>query len=102
MSSDGDLRIALEEPETKRRNKDLPEGKIKYDEDEPNLVETFQKSEVGRAWLKRICKRVLEDFDQDWESTKEYRERQAQDFKLFAGTLPAKDFPFEHCANTIV
>lgn len=82
---------------------DLPKskkgGKIKYDEDEPNLCETFMKTEAGRQWLKKLCRRVIEDFDQDFDSTSEYRERMKADWKIFAGVLPPKDFPYKSSAN---
>jgi hypothetical protein len=99
MSADGETEVAIEEPEDKKPSKDRPKGKIKYDEDDPNLVEVFVKSEVGRKWLKKIARRVREDFDADFESTTEYRERFAADFRIFAGELPPKEFPYKESAN---
>ncbi len=97
MSNDPE--VAVEEPEDKEPSKDLPKGKLKYSEDEPNLVPTFVKSEVGKEWLKKIARRVREDFDADFESSQEYRQRFANDFKIFAGELPKKDFPYKSSAN---
>lgn len=93
---DGELSITLDEPEPK---KPAIKGKVKYDEDEPNLVEIFKKSETGRAWLKRLVARAFDDFEEDWESTEQYRRQMASDFQLFAGTMPKKEFPFKDCAN---
>lgn len=97
MSDDSDeLRIELKDDKPDKPKKG---SRVKYDEDEPNLVETFMKSDAGRRWLKKICARVVQDFDQDFESTEEYRKRFADDFKIFAGDLPKKDYPYKGCAN---
>ena len=73
-----------------------------YDEDEANLVETFMEHPVGRKALKRIASQVIEDFDDARESDEGYRERMAEDWKLLAGELPPKRWPFEHAANAHV
>lgn len=98
MPGDGDeIRVELD------RDADKPEkpkeGAVKYSEDEPNLVETFVKTEAGRNWLKKISRRVREDFDADFESTEQYRKRMADDFLVFAGDLPPKEFPYKDSAN---
>lgn len=75
------------------------EQSIVYDEDALNLVPAFKGSEEGKRFLKRISNKVDADFEADWESSRAYRERQASDWKLFAGDLPPKDFPFTDAAN---
>lgn len=75
------------------------EQSIVYDEDALNLVPAFKASEEGKRYLKRISNKVDSDFENDWESSSAYRERQANDWKLFAGDLPPKDFPFTDAAN---
>lgn len=97
---DGD-EISVELPED-GEYRELKKKKLKYSEDEPNLVPIFMKSRNGRDWLKKIAKRVREDFDADWESTEEYRRRKADDFKIFAGDLPPKSFPYKSSANAHV
>lgn len=100
---DGDeLTIELPENEQDQEVQELKKKKLKYDENEPNLVPIFMKSKNGRQWLKKIAKRVREDFDEDFESTEEYRKRKAEDFKIFAGDLPPKNFPFKDSANAHV
>jgi hypothetical protein len=78
---------------------EVPEEAIVYDEDALNLVPDFVKSEEGKRYLQRISTKVDSDFNADWDSTEAYRERQAADWKLFAGDLPEKDFPFQDAAN---
>lgn len=73
-----------------------------YDEDEPNLVDTFSEHPEGVIALKKLSEKVTQDFDAAWEATEEYRERMAQDWTLFSGDLPEKTFPFEDAANTHV
>ncbi len=100
--ADGIDDLHIELPDEKGSKDELRDKKLKYDEEEPNLVFTFMKSETGRKWLKRIAKRVIDDFEEDWQSTAEYRERKAADFKIFAGDLPKKTFPYESSANAHV
>src|SRR6478736_4917840 len=75
------------------------EKSIIYDEDSLNLVTAFKMTEEGKKYLKKISSKVHEDYEKDWESSKDYRERTAADWKLFAGDLPPKDFPFKDSAN---
>ncbi len=79
--------------------KDDEEPAIVYDEDALNLVEAFKETEEGRKYLKRISSKVDSDFQADWDASDEYRQRAKDDWKLFAGDLPPKDFPFEDSAN---
>ncbi len=78
---------------------EVPEEAIVYDEDALNLVPDFVKSEEGKRYLQRISTKVDSDFSSDWDSTEEYRQRQADDWRLFAGDLPEKEFPFADAAN---
>jgi hypothetical protein len=70
-----------------------------YDEEDPNLVAAFQDHEEGEEALKKIVQYARDCFDDSWDSSSEYRDRVAKDWKLFAGDLPKKSFPFENCAN---
>lgn len=70
-----------------------------YEDDAANLVPIFEGHTEGREFLDDIEQRVLSDFDTDWSSTQEHRERRAADWKLFAGELTPKDHPWEDSAN---
>lgn len=72
---------------------------LEYDENTPNIVTVLAQSEAGKRTLRKIAMFCGECFDSAWSSTAEYRMRVAQDWKLFAGYLPEKTFPFKHCAN---
>lgn len=84
---------------------DEPDGEAKagpmppYDDMAPNLVPVFRKSEKGKAALKRIITKVIDDFQSAFDSCQAYRERHAADWKLFAGELPPKSGPFADSAN---
>lgn len=81
---------------------EVVEDLFEYDERSPNLCAQFAAHQDGEAALEKIARMVVEDFDADWENSEEYRDRFARDWKLFAGELPPKEFPFENCANTHV
>lgn len=78
---------------------DKKESKVVYDDMAVNLVPVFEKTDDGKEALKRISHRVRDDFDTAWDSAEEYRERQANDWRIFAGELPPKTFPFKDSAN---
>lgn len=70
-----------------------------YDEEQPNLVEQFISHPDGKKELRTIADEVKRNFDSDFESAEEYRNRVADDWRIFAGELPAKDWPFDGAAN---
>lgn len=70
-----------------------------YDDDDENLALVFAETEKGLKALKAISSQVVDDFDDDWESSEEYRERAKADWLIFAGELPKKKFPYESSAN---
>jgi len=70
-----------------------------YEDDAVNLVPIFEAHADGIDALEEIEERVTTDFDDDWRSTEEHRSRRAADWKLFAGELTPKEFPWENCAN---
>src|SRR5690348_14245849 len=77
-----------------------PKDKVPpYSDDSMNLVEEFSKSKQGVAYLKKISTKVDDDFRTDWEDSSDYREKQKANWKIFAGDLPEKDWPFEDSAN---
>lgn len=69
------------------------------DDDEQNLAAVFMAHPDGKEALAKISKQVITDFDDDWEATEEYRQRMADDWKLFAGELPKKEWPYDKSAN---
>jgi hypothetical protein len=86
-----------EEPAEDEVETEAPE--LVYNEEEPNLVPIFLEHPEGEDILRKIADRVKTDFDDDWESTEEHRERRADTWKLFSGQLDPKDFPWTDCAN---
>lgn len=78
---------------------DPDEVVISYDEDSLNLVPIFCETDEGKEYLRKISDKVSNDFESDWESSSEYRDRRKRDWKIFAGDLPPKEFPFKDAAN---
>lgn len=75
------------------------EKPVIYDEDAPNLVPIFMESEAGKKALKKLSTTIVDEYQTTWDATEEYRQRLARDWRVFAGELPAKDWPFKDCAN---
>lgn len=74
-------------------------GPFIFDEASANLVFEFEASDEGRKILKKCAKQVCEDFDSAWDASEEYRQRQADNYKIYAGFLPPKEHPFKNCSN---
>ncbi len=75
---------------------------FEYDEMAPNLIPVFETHPAGREALRDIARTVHDDFPEAWDSTEEYRESMAKDWKLYAGELPPKSFPHNNSANAHV
>lgn len=90
---DADIEVDLEDDGKPK------EAALEYSDDEENLVPVFMATEKGKKALKEISKQVIEDFDAMWEGNEEYRMRMADDWKIFAGQLPKKTFPWDKSAN---
>lgn len=88
--------------ETDEDDPEREEGPFEYQEDAPNLVDRFVEHEQGRRALKLVGEKVRRDMDSAWESSEPYREKRAQEWKIFTGELPEKDFPFKDAANAHV
>ena len=80
-------------------NPDEPEERVEYEESAGNLVDIFESTKMGADALRTIVDDCKAKFDSAWDSTEEYRQRVAQDWKLFCGDLKPKSFPFQNCAN---
>jgi hypothetical protein len=87
------------EVDTECTSDDPEDVVIQYDEDALNLVPIFMETEQGKDYLKRISDKVSDDFQADWDSSEDYRSRRKADWKIFAGDLPPKEFPFKDAAN---
>jgi hypothetical protein len=70
-----------------------------WDDEDPNLVVTFEEHERGREALKTIADDVIRKFDTAWDGSDEYRHKVAEDLRIFSGDLKKKTFPFADCAN---
>lgn len=75
---------------------------IKYEEDDPNLVEAFSKVAKGKKFLRKFSDDVIQRFDDCFDNSREYRERLAEDWRIFSGDLPPKQPPFENVSNAHV
>lgn len=73
-----------------------------YDEDSTNLAVDFAKHPDGEAALKKLGNKIVDEFDEDFEMSEPRRKRIADDWKLFAGDLPMKEWPFKNAANANV
>lgn len=72
---------------------------LQYNDDDPNLVEAFMAAEEGRTALEDIANIVVKRFDADFEASSKYRQRMADDMRLFFGDLPPKEFPYQNSPN---
>jgi hypothetical protein len=91
------LRLRVGDRGTAKKTKPL-----EYDEESPNLVPIFKKHPEGRKALEELGRNACDDFDTAWESTEEYRQRVADDWKMFVGDLPPKSGVFKDAANVHV
>lgn len=86
----------IDVPEEETEPKDEP---FVYDDDSPNLVPDFMAHPIGKEELRKIADTVKTNFDAGWSGAEEYRRRFANDWKLFAGELPNKEWPWKNAAN---
>lgn len=73
-----------------------------YDEDSLNLAEVFDTHPDGKKALTKLGAKIVDEYDEDREGCAEWVKKQADNWKLFAGDLPMKDFPYENAANVHV
>lgn len=94
-----DLELPIDEAPEPEDPEDQP---FTWDEDADNLVATFEAHPDGVKALKKIADKVYTAYEEARDGSEEYRERMAADWKLFAGELPKKSWPWVDCANTHV
>lgn len=75
------------------------ESEVFLQEDSPNLVEELKRTEAGKIAMKKLAMQAVRDFDADWASAESFRKRMADDWRIFTGELPKKDYPWENAAN---
>lgn len=96
MNESDELEIDVtEKPDDVKEEDKVPA----YDDDSLNLVEHFAQSKQGKEYLKKISTKVSDDFEADWKASEQYRQRRKDDWKIFAGDLPPKTYPFKDAAN---
>jgi hypothetical protein len=78
------------------------EEPFEYDEDDVNLVSAFKKHPEGRAALKRLSAKCLDDFNDAWAATEKFRKNNAEIWKLFSGVLDEKGPMFKDLSNAHV
>jgi hypothetical protein len=79
-----------------------PPPPLTYDQNSPNLVPAFSKTDEGLAFLRKIAKKVLREHRSAWDSTEEYRANMNANWDIFRGTLKPKDPPYTKMANAHV
>jgi hypothetical protein len=92
---------AIPDP-TVRLGDEPPEPPLTYDQNSPNLMPDFMASEEGRAFVRKIVKKVLREHKTSWDSTEEYRAKMNSNWDIFRGTLKPKDPPYTKMANAHV
>lgn len=70
-----------------------------FNQDDPNLVPFFLKSDEGKKFLTKLAKDAYDDIDRGYDSSSDYRQKMADNNRLLTGFLKRKDLPFEGCAN---
>ena len=73
-----------------------------YDEDSLNLAPVFDDNPEGKKALKKLGDKIVDEYDDDVQNCSEWVKKQAEDWKLFSGDLPAKDWPYKNAANVHV
>lgn len=73
-----------------------------YDDDSPNLARDFMDHPVGKVELKKIAETVRGNFDSGYRDSEGFRTRFMNDWKLFTGVLPPKEWPWKDAANVHV
>jgi len=78
---------------------DDEEAVFGYDDESPNIVAELKATKEGRDVLSDVADQVIEDFDEAYTGSEEYREKVADNYKLYSGFLPSKPHPFQDCSN---
>lgn len=78
---------------------DSGDEQLSYDEDSENIAADLSTTPAGQKYLSELSKTCLDRFDSAWESTEQWREKTAKNWRLFAGELPPKQPPFENVPN---
>jgi hypothetical protein len=86
-NEDGGVTVKLPPPP-----EDLPEEVF-------NLVSHFSRTEEGKKFLAEAVTKVLDDFQEDWDSCEPARTKRLTRWKLLAGDLDPKELNFEYAAN---
>lgn len=81
---------------------EAPDDTFVYDEDSLNLCEDFDAHPDGQDAIEKLGRKIVEEFDSDWESCEKWRQQNADDWRLFCGDLPAKSGDFAWSANVHV
>ncbi|MDR5684510.1 MAG: hypothetical protein QN163_10900 [Armatimonadota bacterium] len=89
-----------EQPYELELDDDAAEAKpIVIDPEVANLVPLLKATEEGRSVLKQLGQQVTEDFEEAWSGAEEWREKRKDNWKMYSGMLPPKQWPFKHCSN---
>lgn len=78
------------------------EEPFEYEEEDANLVTAFKKHPEGKAALKRLSMKCLDDFKVAWDAGDKFRKNNAEIWKLFSGVLDDKGPQFKDMSNAHV
>lgn len=73
-----------------------------FDENLPNIVPVFEAHPEAAEFLKKLVNQCYDEFKQSWDKNKNYREKVAESWRLLYCDLPAKNKPYENCANAAI
>src|SRR5678815_1049676 len=88
-----------EEPGLETDDDEEDDGPIEYDIEAPNMVPDLKKTQAGRRFLQTLGGYINDDYTTSWDANEGYRNQTSDNWKLIAGTLPVKSWPFKDCAN---
>jgi len=72
---------------------------LEYDDGEVNLVPIFMGNREGEEAVDNLSRQAIDHFDSGWSAMEEYRAIAKRNWRLYAGELPKKTYPFKDCAN---
>lgn len=72
---------------------------LPFKDDDTNIAFILEQTEEGKKEGRRIVEKITKDFDGAWDASEEFRERTADNWRIFMGELPPKDGEFKFAAN---
>lgn len=73
-----------------------------YDIEVPNIAKEWIEHDQGKLELKVMGDKVIKEHDKCYDSSAKFRKKTADNWRLFIGDLPPKNWPYKGCANANV